>query len=141
MYLIYIINLLQVTFNPITVNSIKRTLFKICQQEGHDVTADLINYIAKSSGGDIRHAITSLQYCCLRPEKCFSWQASAYISSKIESNDSTPVSISSKKEGEDAYDALPLSIGRDETLKLYHALGKFLHNKREITDQSALGMP
>ncbi|XP_039138203.1 cell cycle checkpoint protein RAD17 isoform X1 [Dioscorea cayenensis subsp. rotundata] len=129
----------KVTFNPITVNSIKRTLFKICQQEGHDVTADLINYIAKSSGGDIRHAITSLQYCCLRPEKCFSWQASAYISSKIESNDSTPVSISSKKEGEDAYDALPLSIGRDETLKLYHALGKFLHNKREITDQSALG--
>ncbi|KAJ0969942.1 hypothetical protein J5N97_022819 [Dioscorea zingiberensis] len=128
----------KVTFNPITVNSIKRTLFRICQLEGHDVTADLINYIAKSSGGDIRHAITSLQYCCLRPDKYFSAQLSEGISSKIKSENSTLLPLSSIKEGKDAYSALSFPFGRDETLTLYHALGKFLHNKREITDQSAL---
>lgn len=31
------------------------------------------------------------------------------------------------------------SFGKDETLSLFHALGKFLHNKREASQASDLG--
>ena len=37
-------------------------------------------------------------------------------------------------------DGYPLQFGRDETLSLFHALGKFLHNKRETESAMALGM-
>uniref|UniRef100_A0A5B6ZLH2 Cell cycle checkpoint protein RAD17 n=1 Tax=Davidia involucrata TaxID=16924 RepID=A0A5B6ZLH2_DAVIN len=56
----------KVAFNPITVNSIKKMLSKICREEQCKLTADQIDLIAKSSGGDIRQAITSLQYFCLK---------------------------------------------------------------------------
>jgi cell cycle checkpoint protein len=37
-------------------------------------------------------------------------------------------------------DGFPLQFGRDETLSLFHALGKFLHNKRDTENAMALGM-
>ncbi|XP_014505925.1 cell cycle checkpoint protein RAD17 isoform X3 [Vigna radiata var. radiata] len=40
----------KVAFNPITVNSMKKVLFRICQMERLDVTADYVDLIAKTSG-------------------------------------------------------------------------------------------
>ncbi|XP_065856248.1 cell cycle checkpoint protein RAD17 isoform X2 [Euphorbia lathyris] len=88
----------KVSFNPITNNSIKKALTRICKQEQCNVTSEQIDLIAKASGGDIRHAITSLQLFC----------------------------------------GFASLFGRDETLSLFHALGKFLHNKRETEVQMAL---
>lgn len=69
-----------------------------------------IEIIASASGGDIRHAITSLQFFCLR-------------------SDTIP---SSRLHDADACgDEFSLLLGRDNSLSLFHALGKFLHNKRE----------
>ncbi|PHU26929.1 hypothetical protein BC332_05261 [Capsicum chinense] len=94
----------KVNFNPVTVYSIKRTLNTICRKEQRVVGADTIELIAKASGGDIRHAINSLQYLCLKERQ-----------DNISCLD----------------DMLCLPFGKDETLSLFHALGKFLHNKRE----------
>ncbi|XP_076957491.1 cell cycle checkpoint protein RAD17-like [Bidens hawaiensis] len=99
----------KVAFNPITVNSIAKVLSKICKGEKVRVTPDQINVIAKASGGDIRHAITSLQYFSL---KSGSVEKGSH---KIDYLD----------------DECTLPFGRDETLSLFHALGKFLHNKRD----------
>ncbi|KAK8619114.1 hypothetical protein V6N13_133081 [Hibiscus sabdariffa] len=123
----------KVAFNPITNNSIKKTLSRICKQELCNVAAEEIDRIAKASGGDIRHAITSLQLFCLKPN------AELYLSS----SNSTP---SYPKENVDELDissgGFSSRYGRDETLTLFHALGKFLHNKRETenvvaSDQNA----
>lgn len=77
-----------------------------------------IDSIAKASGGDIRHAITSLQYFCLKP------QPMRDRSNKCNQLD----------------DGFSLRFGRDETLSLFHALGKFLHNKRETESSILSGM-
>lgn len=116
----------KVAFNPITNNSINKTLTRICRQEKCNVNAEDIDQIAKASGGDIRHAITSLQLFCLKPEKVL--------------NISDPPS-SCKKEANERNvldDGFSLPYGRDETLTLFHALGKFLHNKRESESIGAL---
>ncbi|XP_010933333.1 cell cycle checkpoint protein RAD17 isoform X3 [Elaeis guineensis] len=129
----------KVAFNPITVNSIRKTLSKICQEEKSHVTAEWIDQIAKASGGDIRHAITSLQYCCLKPDRFFSLPASTLSNSygEMNSDKSNLLSNSSLEDGNpDCKISLP--CGRDETLTVFHALGKFLHNKRVAVDPCAL---
>ncbi|KAK4346947.1 hypothetical protein RND71_033286 [Anisodus tanguticus] len=110
----------KVNFNPVTVNSVKKTLTTICRKEKREVDADTIELIAKASGGDIRHAITSLQYICLKPHR-------------------RPILPS--KERLDTVSCLDdvfcLPFGKDENLSLFHALGKFLHNKRESEHTTA----
>ncbi|GMY12263.1 cell cycle checkpoint protein RAD17 isoform X1 [Fagus crenata] len=119
----------KVAFNPITNNSIKKTLSRICRQERCNVIAEQIDLMAKASGGDIRHAITSLQFCCLKPDPMRSLSlcdtTTTYLREK-------PDEVSALEDG------FSLQFGRDETLSLFHALGKFLHNKRETENAMAL---
>ncbi|XP_057804748.1 cell cycle checkpoint protein RAD17-like isoform X2 [Salvia miltiorrhiza] len=111
----------KVMLNPITVNSIKRVLTRICRSERLKVNDEHIDVIAKASGGDIRNAITSLQYFSLKPHPM------DYLS--------VPNSVTTypeKKQIETGcFDDGVLPFGKDATLSLFHALGKFLHNKRE----------
>ncbi|KAI3699348.1 hypothetical protein L2E82_43601 [Cichorium intybus] len=95
----------KVAFNPITVNAISKMLFRICREEKLKIKSQQIDSIAKASGGDIRNAITSLQYFNLKSD--------------------------SKGISDNSNDLDDVAFGRDETLSLFHALGKFLHNKRE----------
>ncbi|KAL5557525.1 hypothetical protein UlMin_039761 [Ulmus minor] len=112
----------KVSFNPITHNSIKKVLSRICRQEHCNVSAEQIDLLAKASGGDIRHAITSLQFFSLKPRMTHPLSPSSgghtFSKEKPEETDTFNVGC-------------PLQFGRDETLSLFHALGKFLHNKRE----------
>ncbi|XVF15946.1 hypothetical protein REPUB_Repub09cG0199700 [Reevesia pubescens] len=114
----------KVSFNPITNNSIKKTLSTICKQE----QCSEIDLIAKASGGDIRHAITSLQLFCLKAD----------VELDLSLSNSTP---SYPKENANELNAFSggfsSKCGRDETLTLFHALGKFLHNKRETENIAA----
>ncbi|GAB4847557.1 hypothetical protein Ancab_026618 [Ancistrocladus abbreviatus] len=107
----------KVAFNPITVSSIKKTLSRICRLEQYNVTSEQIELIANASGGDVRHAITSLQYFCLKPGLMITGSSTKYhpIDLEVKSHDL----------------GYSLPFGRDQTLALFHALGKFLHNKRE----------
>ncbi|PON53469.1 Checkpoint protein [Parasponia andersonii] len=118
----------KVAFNPITHNSLKKILSRICRLEQCNVSADQIDLIAKASGGDIRHAITSLQFFCVKPSQMH----------PLSSRDS-PTRSKEKLDESNIFDAgFPLEFGRDETLSLFHALGKFLHNKRETENVTEL---
>ncbi|KAF6174336.1 hypothetical protein GIB67_040829 [Kingdonia uniflora] len=120
----------KMAFNPLTVNSIKKILSKICREERCIASMEQIDRIAKASGGDIRHAITSLQYFCLTPVEMSSLALSepSEIQSKDKPDAVNPVS-----------QELSLPFGRDETLSLFHALGKFLHNKRVCVSPNGYG--
>uniref|UniRef100_A0A1J3CU27 Cell cycle checkpoint protein RAD17 n=1 Tax=Noccaea caerulescens TaxID=107243 RepID=A0A1J3CU27_NOCCA len=109
---------LKVAFNPITKNSIKKTLQRISSEEHCKVTTVEIDQMAGASGGDIRHAITSLQLFSVKPE---------LNHTKIES----PMDNSYRGNEPTMHSEISSCFGRDETLSLFHALGKFLHNKRE----------
>ncbi|KAK4410441.1 Cell cycle checkpoint protein [Sesamum angolense] len=111
-----------VTFNPITVNSIKRVLSKICRVERVEVCDEQIDVIAKASGGDIRHAITSLQYLSLKPHPMYSLSFPMGLPAYPEENGNYSGHLD---------EGFSLPFGKDATLSLFHALGKFLHNKRE----------
>ncbi|KAK4583920.1 hypothetical protein RGQ29_021870 [Quercus rubra] len=88
-----------------------------------------IDLIARASGGDIRNAITSLQFCCLKPDPLRS----------LSLCETTPTYLREKSDEISALDGeSSLKFGRDETLSLFHALGKFLHNKRETENAMAL---
>lgn len=123
----------QVAFNPITVNSIKRVLAKICKGEELSVSPGWIDHIAKGSGGDIRHAIMCLQYYSLRIDLMISSPLSNLVISTPKSEaGKSGCSFSIPRSRYDFNDGfIPLAVGRDETLSLFHGLGKFLHNKRD----------
>ncbi|KAL5752461.1 hypothetical protein ACOSP7_022646 [Xanthoceras sorbifolium] len=119
----------KVAFNPITNNSIKKTLLRICRQEQCNLTAEQIDLLAKSSGGDIRHAITSLQLICMKPDRMLN----------LSSSNSSPSFSKQKADELSSLDSgLSMQFGRDETLSLFHALGKFLHNKRETENVAGM---
>ncbi|KAK9136487.1 hypothetical protein Syun_015817 [Stephania yunnanensis] len=113
----------KVTFNPLTINSIKKTLTRICKEEQCHVTSEQIDKIAKASGGDVRHAITTLQFLSLR------------LGHTISSSLIDPTTSCSNEDSEVNLldDGFCLPFGRDETISLFHALGKFLHNKRDAS--------
>ncbi|KAK4479960.1 hypothetical protein RD792_013014 [Penstemon davidsonii] len=113
---------LKVTFNPITVNSIKKVLSRICRLELFEVSDEHIDLIAKASGGDIRQAITSLQYFSLKPCTLHSLS----VPKRLPTCPEEKVDESGLCD-----DEVSLPFGKDATLSLFHALGKFLHNKRE----------
>ncbi|KAF0913388.1 hypothetical protein E2562_022180 [Oryza meyeriana var. granulata] len=117
----------KIAFNPVTTNSIKKILVRICKQEGSDLTEELVHQIATSSGGDIRHAIMSLQYYCLNPRRLNSALTTTAILPGLKSG-GTLVPV---QHGYGCSSVISTACGRDETLTLFHALGKFLHNKRE----------
>lgn len=114
-------------FNPITNGSIKRTLTKICRQEQYSLSAEQIDLVAQASGGDIRQAITSLQFSSLKQDPTLNLSLSV----------SKP-NFSEQKA--DEHSGFSIQFGRDETLSLFHALGKFLHNKRETDNLVKMGM-
>ncbi|KDO71280.1 hypothetical protein CISIN_1g005987mg [Citrus sinensis] len=108
----------KVALNPITNGSIKRTLSKICRQEQYSLSTEQIDLVAQASGGDIRQAITSLQFSSLKQDPMLNLSLSI-------SKPNFP------EEKADGHGGFSIQFGRDETLSLFHALGKFLHNKRE----------
>lgn len=118
----------QVAFNPITKNSIKKTLQRISREEHCKVTTAEVDQMASASGGDIRHAITSLQLFSVKPELNHTKMKSTWsgMGNSYQRNEQTMHS--------DLDSGISSCFGRDETLSLFHALGKFLHNKRETTD-------
>ncbi|TKV97173.1 hypothetical protein SEVIR_9G476600v4 [Setaria viridis] len=118
----------KIAFNPVTTNSIKKILMRICKEERYDASEELLHQIAISSGGDIRHAIMSLQYYCLDPRR----HSSALATNGTRAGSKSRDSLVPRQESYGLSSALSSPCGRDETLTLFHALGKFLHNKREI---------
>ncbi|XP_011078939.1 cell cycle checkpoint protein RAD17 [Sesamum indicum] len=112
----------KVTFNPITVNSIKRVLSKICRVERVEVCDGQIDDIAKASGGDIRHAITALQYLSLKALPICSLSSPMRLPAYPQENGNCSGHLD---------EGFSLPFGKDATLSLFHALGKFLHNKRD----------
>ncbi|PKA54021.1 Cell cycle checkpoint protein RAD17 [Apostasia shenzhenica] len=130
----------KVAFNRLTVNSIKKVLSHICQEEKRELPSIQIDQIAKASCGDMRNAINSLQFWCLSPDNLLI----SYVSNSMDIN-SRVLSDSNKLSPivglfghEELNCGTDFSYGRDETLTLFHALGKFLHNKREVMDQIGL---
>ena len=130
---------LQIVFNPITANAIKKLLSKIAVVEKCRVSGDSISSIAESCGGDIRHAISSLQFLCLGNFRTWATGCSKSLSdedtkiSEVDDDEKStdPEIVSSLSPSFERGTSSCSSSGRDNVLSHFHALGKFLHNKRQ----------
>lgn len=108
----------QIVFNPVTANAIKKLLTKIASKEKCPLSGSSIAAIAENCSGDLRHAISSLQFQC-----CLSSFSSFQFGNTSEDGVVRTASFERGTSSSPAY-------GRDNIFSLYHALGKFLHNKR-----------
>ena len=128
---------MQITFNPITANAIRKVLNKIVVAEKCVASSATLSFIAESCGGDIRHAIHSLQFLCLGQNPIAStWDPGGDTNSFANSKRRKVSTDLDRKHG-----SLDLEFSlssnkhepfgcRDSVLTVFHALGKVLYNKR-----------
>ncbi|XP_069127183.1 cell cycle checkpoint protein RAD17-like [Argopecten irradians] len=123
-----------ISFNPIALTSMTKVLTRIATKESsqgvHKFTVPthaVLESIAMSSAGDIRGAINTLQFACLKDTKDL--LPSALVKGK------QPVKKQrgkSKSKTSDQKDSDLAAIGgRDTSLFLFRALGKILYCKRD----------
>ncbi|KAL2634762.1 hypothetical protein R1flu_006241 [Riccia fluitans] len=124
----------KIAFNPITVNGVLKVLKRVQLIEKCKAPFPCLSAIAESCSGDIRQALTSLQFLCLgyesKPSHSSVWDPGGCRVDKRSSNKSFQ-----KLDTESDVSKTPALGDRDLTLSLFHALGKFLHNKRQSDAQ------
>jgi cell cycle checkpoint protein len=148
--------LAQISFNPITSANICKVLTRVANLERYDPSEEDVAAIAEDSRGDLRQALASLQFHCIGQS-----QSAAPVKKGKKRKAATAAKRGKKGAGarkpNDCEDPAPPSqngtqpssleddpvpspqprIGsRDSGLSLFHALGKFLHNKRADADVS-----
>jgi cell cycle checkpoint protein len=81
----------------------------------------VLKHIAES--GDIRSAVSSLEFLCLRGDKGDVWSSKVPFGKQKKSKAETPLT-------QFEVDALKLISNRESTLGIFHAVGKVVYNKR-----------
>ncbi|CCE33392.1 related to cell cycle checkpoint protein RAD17 [Claviceps purpurea 20.1] len=76
--------------------------------------------------GDIRSAISSLEFLCLKGDGDSDWGAQVVFSKKLSKSAKEAISLT---EGES--ESLELISQREASLGIFHAVGKVVHNKRD----------
>jgi len=111
-----------VRFNPVAPSYIVKCLQRIAHEEhiDHVLTKNTLKSIADTAQGDLRAAINSLQFFSskYRPDHALA----AVVNKKGKKR-----KLTMRATGSDDESAVS---GRDQTLSLFHALGKILYNKR-----------
>lgn len=116
---------MSLNFNQVTAAAMTKALLRVCEAERFEVSKSQIDAIVMSSHGDVRSALSALEFWC-----CGSTRAAPTAPS------SKPVAVKRKRgepkevPSQDAMAKAHMS-SRDQSLGLFHALGKFLYNKRE----------
>ena len=117
-----------INFNPVTTAALTKVLTRVCESEGYDVPASQIDAIVQESHGDMRSALCALDFWCLGQPK-----VRASIGTKKAKAPKRKRGEPKVAPSEEALARARMSC-RDQGLGLFHALGKFLYNKRETTD-------
>eukprot|EP00249_Psilotum_nudum_P017556 c26388_g1_i3 orf=233-2194(-) len=131
----------KITLNRVTANVIGKFLTKISAAENHPIPAESISLIAESCGGDIRHAICSMQFFCLGQHLAQSpWDpgGARVVKKKLKRRKMSEIGGSKASPSSLCFPQTPgyqnefktLDAFRDVRLSFFHALGKLLHNKR-----------
>ena len=81
----------------------------------------VLKHLAES--GDIRSAVSSLEFLCLRGDEGDTWSSKVALGKQKKSKIETPLTQSE-------VEALRLISNRETTLGIFHAVGKVVYNKR-----------
>ncbi|KAI0368564.1 Rad17-domain-containing protein [Pilatotrama ljubarskyi] len=118
----------QISFNPIATTYMRTALktlldrhFSSSSSSGARPSKDVLDVIIESSNGDIRSAVMALQFACTAENSSRTRIKPAKGSSKR----------AGKTQGPSARVMLEAVTRREQSLALFHLLGKIMYNKRK----------
>lgn len=114
-------------FNAATAAATTKMLLRVREAEGFDVPDSEIDAIVQASHGDLRSALGALEFWCMGKTK-------PDVATKPEKKPPKRKRGEPKEAPSDDAVARAKMSSRDQGLGLFHALGKFLYNKRETTE-------
>ena len=115
-------------FNPVAPTLITKALDLVMKKEARDSRRRrmpgpaIMSRLAEM--GDVRSAVNSLEFLCLRGGDGMEWSGTVAAKLKRTSKDSVMMTENEKK-------SLALVSQRETTLDMFHAAGKIVYNKRE----------
>ena len=117
----------------ILTKSLENIVVKEARKSGRRKTPgpQVLKYLAE--GGDIRSAISSLEFLCLRGDDGDAWSSKVTFTRQKKAKSDPPLTKSEEE-------ALRLISNRESTLGIFHAVGKVVYNKR-IAPRSAVAHP
>ena len=103
--------------------ALKAIVLKEARKSGRRTTPgpQVLNHLAET--GDIRSAVSSLEFLCLRGDDGDTWSSKVTFSKPKKAITDTPLTQSEQE-------ALKLISNRETTLGIFHAVGKVVYNKR-----------
>lgn len=117
-----------IEFNPVASTYLAKALDLVIKKEARQSGRRRIPgpAVLKQLGenGDIRSAIGSLEFLCLKGNDGDDWGSSVDIKAKKGSNNSTALTEIEKK-------SLEMITRREAALGIFHAVGKVVYNKRD----------
>ncbi|KAJ4990235.1 Rad17 cell cycle checkpoint protein [Stagonosporopsis vannaccii] len=121
-----------IEFNPIASTFMTKALdlviIKEARKSGRRSTVGPLVVKQLAELGDIRSAVSSLEFLCLRRDDSDGWGAKINFSKKKGPKD-VPITTMERE-------SLELVTRRESTLGIFHAVGRVLHNKRLPEDPS-----
>lgn len=118
-----------ISFNPVTTSAILKFLRRVVTCERCELSQEVLSAVAESCEGDVRSALSCLHFLCIGSKQNGTGSLGPGISVKKMKNKRKVRTV----DGADKHNLnmIPgVSVGRDCSLAVFHALGKFLYNKR-----------
>lgn len=120
-----------IEFNPIAPTFLLKALDLVIQKEARQTGrrrvpgASVLKKLGE--GGDVRSAIASLEFLCLKDEEGGDWGGTVASRIKTGPNSSSSLTKVEKR-------SLEMITQRETSLGIFHAVGKVVYNKREQFD-------
>jgi cell cycle checkpoint protein len=107
----------------ILTKALETTVLKEARKSGRRKTPgpQVLKHLAES--GDVRSAVSSLEFLCLRGDDGDVWSSKVAFTKPKKSKHEVPLTQAEE-------DALKLISNRESTLGIFHAVGKVVYNKR-----------
>ncbi|KAK9814703.1 hypothetical protein WJX72_010168 [[Myrmecia] bisecta] len=115
-----------ISFNPFTTPNISKALTRIAAEEGYSLASADVAGMADSAGGDLHNAVATLQLVCTGKAGRPAAPGNAAKKGKGRGRKTKAAEPESTLQSS--------GVARDQSLTIFHALGKVLYNKREDPD-------
>jgi cell cycle checkpoint protein len=117
-----------IEFNPVAPTFVTKALDLVIKKEARDSQRRRVPGPAViqrlADMGDIRSAVNSLEFLCVRGDSNGDWSGTVAAKAKKAGKDGVPLTSMEKQ-------SLELVSQRETTLDMFHAVGKVVYNKRE----------
>eukprot|EP00897_Mesotaenium_endlicherianum_P001497 jgi/Mesen1/1375/ME000013S00867 len=126
----------KISFNPITAKNVAKVLKRVTAAEACQVGAGVIQGIAEGCNGDLRHAVSTLQFLSLGRQfsSTPTWDPAVGVKGKVRQASTQACDERGTPEAEAAAAAsfVCSNAARDNLMLLYHAVARICYSRRRL---------